>query len=208
MNYGPDFGDILWMVGLYVYSAGLLLAGLKLDEELYACNGKRLWYVWIIACLMVTGGYWIGEFPKEDGWNIAWLVLAVYLVVCTVMDSLLNKVSDILQYIGLAGGICALISRMPVREIGGSLLLFALIQYFLFRQMYGDADVMAFLVCSLYWAAEGMGMESYLWHMVVCYLLLALVQGIRGNIGRNGDLKTPVALYPYISASFLLIICQ
>ncbi len=189
-------------------SAVLLKGTIQLDEELRGCTPKRLWGIWFVCCIVAVGGFLCGEVHKVILPKPCFLILVVYLVICTTMDSQLCKVNNFMQYIGLIGGIGSVLNCVPQPEVGSALLMFAFVQYVLFRKMYGAADVMAFLICALYLAAEGRGIEYYLYHMAVCYLLLTLVQAMRGNIGRSGRLKKPVALYPYISASFLLIIYQ
>ncbi|MBE5884043.1 MAG: hypothetical protein E7291_06465 [Lachnospiraceae bacterium] len=82
------------------------------------------------------------------------------------------------------------------------LLIFGLLQEKLFGRMYGKADCHAFLVCAMAECAVGMGIEGYLIHMLLSVLALAVVQGIKGNIGNKGNLKKPVPFLPYITGAF------
>ena len=41
--------------------------------------------------------------------------------------------------------------------------------------------------------------------MVSSFSLLAVVQLLGNNVTRKGDLKRPVALYPYISIGFMVM---
>lgn len=81
-------------------------------------------------------------------------------------------------------------------------LLFALLQKKLFFRMYGRADCHAFTVCAAAECGIGLGMKEYLVHMLLAFLLLGVVQGLQGNIGRKGNLKEDVAFLPYITISF------
>lgn len=180
----------------------------RMDEDLAEIKCKHLGIIWFMTCTAAELAIFNSNMAITTIQKFSCLLLALYLVVCTVMDVLLTRVSDFLQYVGLGGGVLLLFSKLPSRETGISLILFALIQYFLFRKMYGRADVMGFLVCAVYLAAQNKGIEAYVFHMAGCFLLLALVQGLKGNINKKGNLRHPVPLYPYISAIFLLIICQ
>lgn len=204
MNYAPDYGNLLWIPGVFVLSGGILYGTLLVDEELRACSLKKLWRKWFISCVVAVVGCLGVMREAEPIWKLCLFILAVYLVVCSVMDSMLCMVSDFMQYVGVVGGGIWVISRQPEGVIGVSLLLFGFMQYGLFRKMYGGADVMGFLICALYWAGRGGDIEDYLCHMLLCYLLLAVMQGIKSNISKKGNLKKPVPLFPYISMSFLI----
>ena len=56
----------------------------------------------------------------------------------------------------------------------------------------------------LIFAAYGGGMFLYLCHMLISVFLMGIVQAFRKNIGKNGNLKKPVAFIPYISKAFLV----
>ncbi len=81
---------------------------------------------------------------------------------------------------------------------------FFLLQRFLFDRCYGRADVYAFCACALMLGAFGGGMREYLLQMAAAFLFLFLVQLFHRNIGRDGNLKVPVAFLPYIVVSFWL----
>lgn len=130
-------------------------------------------------------------------------MLGIYLLVCTVTDTLLCQVYDMMQYLGVLGGIIWLLTQKPEPRIGYSLIFFALLQYIVLIHMYGKADGMGYCICSLYLAGAGMDIEGYLYHMIISFCLLAVVQGFRGNISRKGNLKRAVPLYPYICVGFI-----
>ncbi len=208
MSCVPDFVNLLWELGVFVLSGGILYRTMQVDGELRECNQEHLWRVWFVACIIAETGLFVCMLEAEPVPKVCLLMLAVYFVVCSTMDSMLCMVNNFMQYVGAAGGGILVLHQLPEKEIGISLLVFAFVQYVLFRKMYGSADVTAFLICALYLAGRNKNIEDYLFHMAACYLLLAVVQGARGNITRKGQLEKPVPLYPYISTSFLLIIYQ
>lgn len=205
MNYVPGFDKLLLIVGIVGCSAGILMLFYRIDEELQRCSKKRLWknlncYGGVISLSLV--------FVTPCFGGLEWVTLVLlgtYLLVCTVTDILLCQVYDIMQYLGVLGGVLWLFVQSPKPGIGFSLIFFALIQYLVLICMYGKADGMGFCICSLYLAGAGVDIEGYLYHMMVSFCLLALIQGVRGNISRKGNLKKVVALYPYISLGFLIM---
>ena len=206
MNYVPVLGSLIWFMGLFGVSALLLYGVLLMDEDWKCCDREWLWMVWLVACLAGCLGFWGVLKYAEPVFNACLFLLAVYLVVCTVMDSMLCKVNDFMQYVGVIGGSVCIWYQTPEPGIGISLIFFAGMQYFLFLKMYGGADGMGFLICALYLAGMGRGIEDYLFHMLLCYFTLAIVQGLQGNITRKGKLVNPVPMLPYLSFSFLILI--
>ena len=85
-------------------------------------------------------------------------------------------------------------------------LIFCVLQLWLFSKMYGRADSYAFCVCAAAEAGLGMGLIEFLTHMYFSFLLLVAVQACRKNITRRGCLKEPVPFLPYITAGFYIII--
>lgn len=187
-------------------SGGILCLVHWTDAEFGRTNPHRIRKLWVIYSLM-AGPLPIRLVETDDvaTW-LAYGLLAVYLIISSVMDCVLKMVCNIFHYIGLLGGFLLLWRSPPSTEIFGALLLFVGIQCVIFCKMYGPADGAAFMVCAVYLAAEGGGMQSYLFHMAATFLLLGVVQGCKRNISRRGNLKHPVALFPYISAGFFIII--
>ena len=72
--------------------------------------------------------------------------------------------------------------------------------------MYGRADCYAFCVCAMAETACGMGFAEYLFHMLIAFGILAMVQFARRNIDTKGNLKHPVPFIPYIAAAFVLVL--
>ena len=91
-------------------------------------------------------------------------------------------------------------------NIGLELFLFILLQEVGFAKLYGRADCHAFVACAMLERALGMGMKEYLTHMLLAYIFLAIVQGAKRNIGRDGNLKKPIPFLPYITVSFWVLI--
>lgn len=87
---------------------------------------------------------------------------------------------------------------MYLLQLSGYLLL----QEFFFCKFYGRADCHAFFVCAMAECALGMGLREYLFHMLLAFGGLAVIQMIQGNIDRRGNLKQPVAFLPYITFAF------
>ena len=130
-------------------------------------------------------------------------VLAVYLTVCVFTDLRACIVYDFLQLPGAMAGALFCLSRPLPAGSGAGLVLFALLQYLLFGRLYGIGDAMVFQVCSLYLAGRGGDLRTFLLHMALAFVLLGIVQLLRHNINKRGNLKTPVPFVPYIACSLL-----
>lgn len=91
-------------------------------------------------------------------------------------------------------------------ELLAEILCFGLLQLRLFSKLYGRADSYAFICCSMVLSAFGDGMLAYLLHMLVAVALLGIVQLAYGNVGKDGNLKIPVAFVPYITVSFFICV--
>lgn len=141
--------------------------------------------------------------PQRPALWLAYLTLAVYLTVCAVTDIQTCKVYDILQIPAAAAGAILCLSQPPASMGGWGLVIFALLQYLLFRRFYGEGDVMAFLICGLYLVSGGGDLRTLLLHMALSFALLGVVQMFRRNINREGNLKVPVPFLPYIAGSML-----
>ncbi len=121
------------------------------------------------------------------------------LLFATIMDIEFHMIYDYVWWV--AGGVaifsCCFAEPGPEKII--ELLLFALLQEFFFAKMYGRADCHAFVVCAVFETGLGRGMREYLVHMLISFLVLAVVQLAKGNVGHGGNLKTPVAFLPYVT---------
>lgn len=85
-----------------------------------------------------------------------------------------------------------------------NLSVYMTLQLALFSRMYGKADCYAFCVCAISEASLGMLLFDHLVLMLISLILLFPVQLWRHNIGKNGNLKKPVAFLPYIVSAFSL----
>lgn len=133
-----------------------------------------------------------------------WLgVVAGGLLFACFTDLRCRQVYDYTWWIIMTAGASLLYRTLSLHpSVLWQLLIFLLLQRFLFDRFYGRADVYAFCVCALTEGSLDMGLKWYLLHMGTALLLLAVVQGIRRNIGRDGNLKTAVPFLPYIVVSF------
>lgn len=126
-------------------------------------------------------------------------IFASYLLVASITDSQTCKVYDFLHPIGVIPGLFILILKNTGMDVWISLILFCLIQYFIFKKLYGWADGLGFIVCAIYESIRGGRMLTYLLHMTLAFIIFGTVQGIRHNINKKGNLKVPAPFFPYIA---------
>lgn len=206
MSFGRVCDEIGWQVIGIVLSAVILWILYRKDEDFKCCQSIQIRADFLLLCNVI-----ILVLPSDinkEPWYIqmCFTGMFVYLMVASVMDCRLQMVSDFLHGIGiLSAGILA-ICKPTEPENGWAVVMFCLIQYLVFRFMYGSADVAGFMVCALFLAAEGRGIDTYLFHMAMTFLVLGIVQLFRGNLSKWGNLKEPVALVPYIMIGFFMII--
>lgn len=169
--------------------------GLRADREA-GCT--------LLAGCVVGAGFIACAHSRESPaiW-LAYLILAVYLTVCVITDRQTCMVYDFLQLpAAAAGAVLCMLLPLPVSG-GAALICFAMLQYFIFMRLYGRGDGMAFQVCSLFIIGAGGGLETLLLHMATAFSLLGIVQLLRGNINRKGNLNTSVPFLPYIACGLL-----
>lgn len=147
-------------------------------------------------------GIWIERFLVHWEWygQFACGVLAAYLLIASIQDNQTYEVYDILHILALPTGVVYILAA-PSREKIISLVIYAVIQLGIFMRMYGAGDGFVFMVCAIYESRFGKGLSTYLLHMVAVFVMLGIVQGVRRNINKKGNLKKPVALVPYIAAT-------
>ena len=121
-----------------------------------------------------------------------------------VMDVESKMIYNYVWWIAGLAGIVLLGIGNPGNISG--LIMFTLLQEFFFCRFYGRADCHAFVICAVVITAFGASLQGYLMQMLLACGLLTLVQGIRKNIGKGGNLKEPVPFLPYISVSLWLIL--
>ena len=135
---------------------------------------------------------------------MVYITLGLYLLYNSYTDYKTKYVYNFTHYILVTVFSVVLLTRDVPTRIILELFIYLAIQYFLFMKLYGRGDGIVFIVCALFFAINGKGMVTFLHHMLYTFLILGVVQGIKGNIAGNGELKKPVALVPYIAASFLM----
>ncbi len=212
MNYGQDFvnadfgavavfGGILGGLSFGPVMA-LLMFLKKKDSETCLSINRREYLRWMIVCIL-SGVHIMCKY-RNDRVNVCiGFLMLIYLVLCCITDYHTQMVYDIIQV-----GMCMLLVpiilwKAPEPVMGVELIVFGGIQIGLFRRMYGDADVMGFLICALSLVDGGMLMWTI--HMAITFLLLGIAQGWRRNIASDGNLKVSVPLYPYIAVAYLFV---
>ncbi len=109
---------------------------------------------------------------------------------------------------GAAGMLLLLTTDILTSKVAlaAELSFLCLCQELLFSKMYGRADCHAFCACGMVLLALGGGLEGCLFHIITAFGILAVVQGVRGNIGKGGKMRRPVAFLPYITTSFWMTV--
>ncbi|MBQ7918946.1 MAG: hypothetical protein IJ324_03255 [Lachnospiraceae bacterium] len=212
MSYVQDFArEMLHRYGLTGILIGLLLTGvimlalhilMYLDGELKAKVTGRNAVRLMILCSTLS----IYILYRQQGvWHrcLIGFVMLIYLAVCSITDYYSGQVYDLIQL-----GTCVVIAVGSLLQkvsttYGVDLIIFAVLQMIIFRKMYGDGDVMCFLICALSVVEKGI----FVWvcHMGISFLLLGIVQGRKHNIAPSGNLRTPVPFIPYIAVAYGLV---
>ena len=212
MSYVPDYvREAIGQSFLWGSLAGGLCAGLvrillsylqRYDEELeirMGCRGH------LLLCLVgIAGGSMVffAEAGNRQG-QAKGVLMLLYLLLCSVTDLYMQQVYDAVQ-LYVCGGLAIMTFFEDVSpSLGAEVIIFALIQGLVFRRMYGEGDVMGFLICAL--SLMESGILVWTLHMGMTYLLLGLVQGAKQNIGRDGNLKVAVPLFPYMSCAYAFV---
>ena len=157
----------------------------------------------MISCLT------IGEMKSD---RLLLSIIGGCLILACVTDWVLCQVYNFIWWIALTAAAVLLWQSLYLpgikekEEILIALLLFLVLQFTVFCRTYGKADGYAFCVCAVTEAARGMKLAGFLSHMLLAYALLFLVQTIRGNLNKRGNLKKPVPFLPYITITFWVII--
>ena len=177
---------------------------MRMDENCQLQLDKT-WYTKML-CYCIVVGIWIERMLIRWEWYGQLLcgVLAAYLLVASIQDLQSYEVYDFLHLAALLP-VVPMIFLLPKEQLG-ALIAFWILQYVIFMRMYGTADAFAFGVCAVYESRFGAGSITYLLHMGLTFFVLALVQAGRRNIARSGNLKRPVALMPYITATVWLFL--
>lgn len=184
-------------------AAALLMMITRLDREHGLRADREAGCILLTGCLAGAGFIACSHSREYPVIWMVYLILAVYLTVCVITDRQTCMVYDFLHFpAAAAGAVLCLLRQLPGAG-GAALICFALLQYFLFMHLYGRGDGMTFQVCSLYIVGAGGSLKTLLLHMAMAFFILGMVQLIRGNINRKGNLKVPVPFLPYIACSLL-----
>ena len=136
--------------------------------------------------------------------GLLWFALAAILLFACATDCKSCEVYNFTWWIGGAAALLLLAEgRGNILAVNIAQLLFYIaLQLLFFSRMYGKADCYAFSVCAVAEMAVGMQLMEYLFHMLIAFVFLAIVQGVKHNIADNGNLKHPVPFLPYITLAF------
>lgn len=141
-------------------------------------------------------------------WNLGVMLFGGSLLFACIMDLREQMVYRFVWLIaGMAAGMLIIVRASKGDWAVGMLLEFSLyvgLQQLWFSRFYGRADCHAFCVCALAMWAMDMGMKDWLIHMLLTFAGLSVVQFACCNVKRNGKLKKPVPLIPYIALAFVL----
>ncbi len=213
---------ICFSITIYL-TLNLLLTIASYDKEVkfvFSEREKRLWQVLclvngiLLGCLIFqepsTFASAGGEMRADVRQLLLLSVFSGCLLMACVTDKRFCRVYNFTWWLGGGAGLLLLLLYILERkrtlhgtmELLFPLLVFGLLQELFFCRLYGRADSHAFLTCSMVECALGMGMKEYLLHMLLAFGLLAVVQMLRHNIGRDGNLKQPIAFLPYITIAF------
>lgn len=152
-----------------------------------------------------------------ESWGVfsveLWLLQAVgyVLFVGSMVAACIMDVKEQLVYrfvwLIAAAGVSAVIVAVRMRGVGMNiasltdLVLFVMLQQLWFGRFYGRADCHAFCVSAFMLWASGFVLLDYVMHMLLAFVGLALIQLMRRNVRRNGQLKKPVPMIPYIAVA-------
>ena len=166
---------------------------LRLDKDMYK----------VIYGYSILVGIWLALCQNHWGkaGQLACGILAAYLLVSSITDWQTCEVYDFLHIIGAVAAVIVFFLQPPTKDALISLAVYWFLQQFLFSRMYGAADAMAFFVCALFESVYGHGLLTYLFHMGTAFLVLGVVQAVKHNVNRRGNLKKPVPFLPYIAVT-------
>ena len=125
------------------------------------------------------------------------------LLLAAWTDYYTQLIQDIIYLPGIASGILWLIYYNPGANILINLIIFVAIQLFIFRNLYGDSDCLAYILCAMYLSGCGKSLIDYLLFMLLTVLIDLIVQIRKKNIS-HGKLRKPGPLIPYIAGAMLL----
>lgn len=155
-------------------------------------------------CLCLLNGEIVYGFGEVGSGKILLAVFSGCLLSACIMDIESQMIYNYVWWLAWAAAGVYLCWKGG--NMDWELFAFILLQEVFFSGFYGRADCHAFVACAVVERALGMGMKEYLIHMLLAYVFLAIVQSMRRNIERNGNLKKPIPFLPYITISFWVLI--
>ena len=180
----------------------------KIGEEKIEESNKEI-VIETFVIFLLTISHYILPLPLKTHIEHSWftsIMEAIFFantIVMVEMDMKYQEVYDLFHFINLASMILFIgYVGFPSNYI--PFLFFAALQLGIFQFMYGQADAFLFCECAALLMLHNAEIEDYMWHMGIMLIFLAVVQGIKKNNNKRGNLKHPVAMTPYIAASFLI----
>jgi len=180
------------------------MAAIRLADTLQrkCCKWQHLI---VFAYLLLFRWAEICQSEQRDVMQITQAYMIGSLLLAAWIDHYIQLIPDMVYVPGLAGGIVWLIYSNPGEDIVINLLIFVAIQMFIFRRLYGGSDCLAYILCAMYLAGCGKDLTDYLLFMLLAVGLELIVQLKNNNINiKEGKLKQPKALIPYIAAAMLV----
>lgn len=194
------------MIGLTVL--GLMRIGRR-DVNWNICLSAGEKAFWGLLCVLTeigVLGLWMCRRVSAVYCLLGFDTFCGCLLAACVMDV---KEKMVYRFVWVAASVAA-VEYLLLQPVFGSVteyLLFAALQQCLFSRLYGRADCYAFSVCALVWMADGETFRTCVLHMAISFILLATVQLLRGNVHKNGRLRDPVPMLPYIAVGFAICFC-
>lgn len=176
-------------------------------EKIEESNKEKVIETFIIFLLAIS--HYILPLPLNTHIEHSWfmsIMEAIFFantIIMVEMDIKYQEVYDLFHFINLASMVLFVgYVGFPKNYI--SFLFFAALQLGIFQFMYGQADAFLFCECAAFLMLHNAEIEDYMWHMGIMLVILTVVQGVKKNINKRGNLKHPVAMTPYILSSFLI----
>lgn len=196
---------LLWILTAYgCYRTGWELQMLDPDPTLQTAvkqHGHRWQHCGSLLYLVL----WLLPVQKPEPELLLQAFTVSALLLAAWLDHYVQTIPDMVYVPGFVAGTAWLLLQHPSGEVVGSLLLFVGLQAVLFRHLYGGSDCLAYSLCALYIAGAGGILLDDLVFMLFTVGIEAVVQLVHHNIDfRQGRLKKPVALIPYMAVSMLL----
>lgn len=106
----------------------------------------------------------------------------------------------------LSAGLTMLAAQQLSEQSITELVIFFLLQWLIFRHLYGAADCLGCSACAVYLAALGRGLLPAIKLLLAAWILLFVVQLIRKNVDKKGRLKEGQPFLPYVAVALLIFV--